>query len=77
MLEIVVEDNGPGIEPECLHKIFNPFFTTKDGGTGLGLSIVHGIAETHGGCVRAGGRIGGGASFVLTLPAADSLKSQI
>jgi signal transduction histidine kinase len=77
MLEIVVEDNGPGIDPECLHKIFNPFFTTKDSGTGLGLAIVHGIAESHGGCVRAGSRIGGGASFVLTLPAADSPPSGV
>jgi len=75
MLEIIVEDNGPGIDPECLHKIFNPFFTTKDGGTGLGLAIVHGIAESHGGCVRAGGRPGGGASFVLALRSNADAKS--
>lgn len=71
MVAIAVEDNGPGIDPVVLHKIFNPFFTTKDNGTGLGLAIVHSIAESHGGFVRACAREGGGASFVLTLPAAD------
>ncbi len=65
---IAVEDDGPGIEPRVLQKMFNPFFTTKDNGTGLGLAIVHGIAEAHGGCIRAGNRDGGGASLVLTLP---------
>jgi len=70
MISLVVEDNGKGIDPAILHKIFNPFFTTKDSGTGLGLSIVHSIAESHGGFVRAGKRSGGGASFELTLPAA-------
>jgi|CXWL01.1.fsa_nt_gi two-component system sensor histidine kinase HydH len=69
MVAIFVEDNGPGIDPAVLNKIFNPFFTTKDDGTGLGLAIVHSIAESHGGFVRAGNRPGGGASFVLTLPA--------
>lgn len=77
MIAIIVEDDGPGIDPECLQKIFNPFFTTKDGGTGLGLAIVHGIAESHGGCVRAGSRFGGGASFVLTLPAAKTQRTKI
>lgn len=71
MVGITVEDDGPGIDPNILHKIFNPFFTTKDSGTGLGLAIVHSIAESHGGFVRACTREGGGASFVLTLPAAD------
>lgn len=69
MIAVVVEDNGPGIDPAALNKIFNPFFTTKDDGTGLGLAIVHSIAESHGGFVRAGSRAGGGASFVFTLPA--------
>ena len=70
-VSIIVEDDGPGIQPGSLHKIFNPFFTTKDTGTGLGLAIVHSIAESHGGYVKAGSRQGGGASFVLTLPAAE------
>lgn len=69
---MLVEDDGPGIDSANLHKIFNPFFTTKDDGTGLGLSIVHSIAESHGGYVRAGVRRGGGASFELALPAAKT-----
>ena len=69
MIAIIVEDNGPGIDPGAMHKIFHPFFTTKDDGTGLGLAIVHRIAESHGGFVRAGCRAGGGASFALMLPA--------
>ncbi|MFN0086946.1 MAG: sensor histidine kinase [Blastocatellia bacterium] len=68
MVAVVIEDDGAGISSEVKHKIFNPFFTTKDYGTGLGLAIVHSIAESHGGFVRAGSREGGGASFVLTLP---------
>jgi signal transduction histidine kinase len=75
MIAIFVEDNGPGISPSALSKLFNPFFTTKENGTGLGLAIVHSIAVSHGGSVRAGSRPGGGASFVLTLPAEKPLKS--
>lgn len=65
---IAVKDNGPGIDPELLDRIFNPFFTTKDSGTGLGLAIVHQIAETLGGSVQASNNIGGGAVFSLRLP---------
>ncbi|MCH8146526.1 MAG: sensor histidine kinase [Planctomycetes bacterium] len=69
LVRILVEDDGPGIAPEIAHRIFNPFFTTKDTGTGLGLAIVHRIVEAHGGHIRVGCRAGGGASLELSLPA--------
>jgi signal transduction histidine kinase len=48
-----VTDNGPGISPAVLDRIFNPFFTTKDTGTGLGLAIVHRVIEAHDGTIIA------------------------
>jgi len=69
-LVLSVADNGPGITPENLRKIFNPFFTTKPvgEGTGLGLSISDGIIREHGGRIRAESPPGGGATFVIELP---------
>jgi two-component system sensor histidine kinase HydH len=67
-IAIEISDNGPGIAPELLDRIFNPFFTTKQTGTGLGLAIVHQTVETLGGSIVAFNRPEGGAAFVLTLP---------
>jgi len=69
-LVIRVGDSGPGIAPEHLPRIFNPFFTTKavGEGTGLGLSISDGIIREHGGRIRAESRPGRGATFVIELP---------
>jgi len=65
---LAIEDSGPGIPPELQDRIFNPFFTTKEGGTGLGLATVHTIVEAHGGSIQLlTGRAGGGR-FVLHLP---------
>jgi signal transduction histidine kinase len=64
---IVVEDDGPGIAPGAMDKIFNPFFTTKDTGTGLGLAIVHRIVEAHDGAISASNREGGGAKFEIRV----------
>lgn len=62
---IEVEDNGSGISPELLEEIFIPFFTTKPTGTGVGLSISRQIMQLHGGDIRVGSSVGGGARFVL------------
>ncbi len=70
-VEVVVEDDGPGIPDATKMRIFDPFFTTKDvgQGTGLGLSISHDIiARKHGGVMRVEDSPSGGARFVLTLP---------
>ena len=67
---ILIMDNGPGIKPEVLSRIWEPFFTTKDPGkgTGLGLSICSDIAHKLGGSILAENRAQGGARFTLKLP---------
>ncbi|EGJ49830.1 sensor histidine kinase [Desulfocurvibacter africanus] len=64
-----IADTGPGIPPEILDEIFNPYFTTKgQRGTGLGLAITHKIIAEHGGSLGAANRQGGGAVFSVVLP---------
>ena len=71
-VEVVVSDNGPGIPLQELHKVFDPFYTTRRDGLGLGLSISRTIVELHGGTLRATNGAGGGAVFTVTLPKAHS-----
>ena len=70
MLRICIADTGPGIPPQDLGRVFNPFFTTKGvgKGTGLGLSISHGIVREHGGRILVESPAGGGATFVVEIP---------
>jgi nitrogen-specific signal transduction histidine kinase len=65
---ISVSDDGPGIPPEALSKIFMPFFTTKANGTGLGLAVVQKIIVQHGGTIEARNQPLGGAEFIVWLP---------
>jgi signal transduction histidine kinase len=60
-------DDGPGIAPEILEKMFTPFLTSKTKGTGLGLAIAHKIVEAHGGTLEAENGPGGGATFTIRL----------
>jgi two-component system NtrC family sensor kinase len=69
-MEIVFQDDGPGIPPEVMQKIFDPFFTTKEKGTGLGLSVVYGIVDRHHGRVAVDSEPGKGTRFTIRLPAA-------
>ena len=71
MVEIVFSDTGPGIRPEHLNKILDPFFTTKEKGTGLGLSVVYGIIERHRGKLDIRSQVGKGTTVVIKLPIAD------
>jgi signal transduction histidine kinase len=69
--EISVVDEGVGIPPDALGKIFAPFYTTKPDGSGLGLATVHRIVEEHGGSVRLESRVGSGTTVWLRLPKAS------
>jgi signal transduction histidine kinase len=70
LARIAVSDTGAGIRPENLDRIFEPYFTTKEGGTGLGLALTHRIILEHQGSIRAENGPGGGACFVIDLPVA-------
>jgi two-component system nitrogen regulation sensor histidine kinase NtrY len=65
---IAVADRGPGVPPEHLRRIFDPYFSTSSGGTGLGLPIARRIAEEHGGSIEAHNREGGGLEVAITIP---------
>ena len=65
---LVVEDDGCGIEPELLPRVFDPFFTSKEAGTGLGLSVVHRIVERHDGRITLDSRPGQGTQARVEIP---------
>lgn len=64
---IEVADNGSGIEPEALERIFIPFYTTKKTGSGIGLSLSRQILQQHGGSLTATSEVGEGTTFVMAL----------
>jgi signal transduction histidine kinase len=64
---ITVRDHGPGIAPEVAERIFDPYFTGKEGGTGLGLALAKQTVELHGGTIEVEPTPGGGATFVVRV----------
>ena len=73
-VRVEVEDTGKGIDPENLHNIFNPFYSTKESSLGLGLPIVHKIIASHRGQIEVDNRPGTGVKFIITLPAFEEGK---
>ena len=71
-VRIGVADDGPGIPAEDLARIFDPFFSTKDGRTGLGLAISHSIVNNHGGHIEVVSSAGAGAEFRVYLPSVEA-----
>jgi len=67
-VRIEIADSGVGINPGDADRVFNPFFTTKDGGTGLGLALTHKIVEDHGGSIDFRSVPGAGTTFRLDIP---------
>jgi len=68
-VEITVIDNGPGLSPQALERMFDPFFSTKPEGTGLGLAISNTVVRAHDGSLTYRANAAGGASFCIRLPA--------
>ncbi len=67
-VRLLFEDSGCGISPEHLDRIFDPYFTTRDGAQGLGLSIAYGIVKRHDGHIRVESEPGKGSRFEVLLP---------
>ncbi len=75
-VELRIRDSGPGISPELMARLFQPFVSTKETGVGLGLVVSRRIVEAHGGSLRACNDPEGGACFVVLLPTVVPVVSQ-
>ena len=71
-IKILIEDEGKGIPEDDLHRIFDPYFSKKDGGTGLGLTIAYSIIKNHDGYISVKSIVDKGTSINIFLPASKS-----
>jgi signal transduction histidine kinase/ActR/RegA family two-component response regulator len=78
-LRLTVRDEGVGMEPAILDRIFEPYYTTKEPGkgTGLGLSVIHGIVKNHGGFITVESTPGKGSSFHVHLPTLEDAEADL
>ncbi|HVS34889.1 MAG TPA: ATP-binding protein [Gemmataceae bacterium] len=76
-VEVEVRDDGPGVAPEVMKRLFEPFVSTKETGLGLGLSICRRLVEAHGGAIHGGNGSDGGAVFTFALPTTGELDSPL
>jgi two-component system sensor histidine kinase HydH len=76
-VKVEVGDTGKGADPENLHNIFNPFYSTKESSLGLGLPIVHKIITSHRGQIEVDNRPGKGMNFIITFPAQQRIEKKI
>jgi len=74
-VKVVVEDEGVGVRPEHLQKIFDPYFTTKRSGSGLGLATSYAVVKRHGGHIAVSSEVGKGSTFEVFLPASEHRAS--
>ena len=74
MAAVRIRDNGCGIAPDKIGKIFNPFYTSKQTGTGLGMAVAKKIIEAHCGTIKVDSRVGAGTEFTFSIPLADGAR---
>ena len=77
VVQIRVEDNGPGFQEGAVSQVFDPYVTTKTKGTGLGLAIVKKLVEEHMGTIRAYNNADGGAVISIRLPLNEAAREAI
>jgi len=70
-VSLLFADQGPGIPPENLPRLFDPYFTTRSDGTGLGLAIADRIVTDHGGTILVESTVGAGTTMTVSLPLAE------
>ncbi|HEX3552563.1 MAG TPA: ATP-binding protein [Thermoanaerobaculia bacterium] len=75
-VQVRIADTGPGIPPDQLRRVFDPFYTTKRDGTGLGLAICHGIVEQHEGEIQMESEVGSGTTVSVRLPWVEGSHGQ-
>ena len=73
-IQVDISDSGPGVPDELLEKIFDPFYTTKNGSTGIGLNISHRAVSDHGGNLKIKRSRLGGAKFTIEIPVAKKAR---